>query len=290
MLTACSNMKHSTHRLTLVAALSVNILVADLSSADAPPVIYEINASQTQTQWIFGDIVQQNNYSNVGPSPSWTSSLTYTEAAPGFLSGPVGEFTGSTAINIDVTNTALNESTLEIGHTTGLTYRHDGGWPYFITKVADSVSLNIYLLGAPGTPYELDITLSADTPISYSERASGSSVAYTSPGLAWNWPSVDGDLNGFSTSLSGVTNATTIVFSGETYSQIQLGIEFATSAEFGNTGPSQAPFLFGAGIGLNETLVVRNLSVIPEPHSALLVVFGAGALFWHRRRLSMTRK
>lgn len=169
-----------------------------------------------------------------------------------------------------------NSSILSISQISEIKYNHFGGWPFFYSQIEGNVGLSIFILGAPGTPYKIDLSVAASTPLGFQNRAYANSMGYTSPGLAWNWTAAS-DPNGFSVSLTGNTNSQTIQYAGATYSQIQIGAQFDTSGSYGSSSPS-GPFIYSQGVALTETLKVSNLGLtsVPLPPSFLMMITGIG--------------
>lgn len=239
----------------------------------AAPVIFDYSSELKETQWIWDEVLQQDSVEYLGPSPTWNKTIPITQVQP------EGILYGGTSLNVSTAQLGLGEVELTTVRNTQLAYENSNPWPFFISTLVSFTSITAYLLGGPGTPFEMTISLASTVPAG-TESAVASTIAYSTPGYEWLWSTPGEAPEGFTATVTGVTNETTIVYENELYSEVQLFMEFSQRAGHGNTSPSD-PYSYASGVQTVETLQIRNLA-IPEPSAGLLSLL-AGVFFCSRR-------
>ncbi len=242
--------------------------------ADPPAVIFNISATQSEDP-LFGSSLQSVPYNYQGATPALNVALPTSQTDPN------GIISGSDSLSISSSTALTNTATLSITHIAQLSYQQTvSGNPFFADQIGDQTGVTMYILGAPGTAYQL--TYNAAASIS-PEVGSAGTIAYSSPGFAWG-PVNFATTPTFSTTVTAQTNSTTIEYGGQTYSEIQIFPTTGVDAEWGTTEYVPAGFSINGTAQLTETIQVTDEAlpantVVPLPPSAYLMLSGVLGVF-----------
>lgn len=219
------------------------------------PVIVGISATQSELP-LFGSALQSQTYSYLGAAPALANTIYAIQSPPGIL-------TGTDTLSISAAPANGNALVLSTNHNPSLGYlMGETTYLFFEDEMEDQVSYTFYLLGPPGTPYQISFNASYSftVPSPYIQAAGYDGVELAYGSNAWTTWHVSYSPSD-SASVSGVTGSTTIQYQGQTYSQI-VDVLPQSSAEvnYGWTGNLPAPVSVGGNLVLSETLQVTNLS------------------------------
>jgi hypothetical protein len=238
------------------------------SSGHAQSVIFELSGRVFARDYFGGGgIVEKTIATTVGTNLSRGESAT---------SGA-----GSSSTSIMVTG---NTATFSVETLVATAFSAD--FNFFIYDAIAEATVDAYVLGAPGTPYDLTITGTGALLINDAGTGSSATEAGTlgaaDPGFAFTWGSAGGTY-----SISGLSDSITLVHGGQTYSRVRPLARTSARSFFGITG---TPGFAGFGsyhATQSVTLTVNNLasgSSAPEPGT--VVLFVTGGLLWLVRRRS----
>lgn len=250
--------------LLVVQAFAVSAALPLVAHAQAP-VVYVVNG-RLYNQDFFGGggTLEEVLPTTTGDTLNFSQSLVHqtgfsetTLSYNGAVSGNMGTFSANFT------------SLVQRGYT--------ADFQFFIYSNSSEITVDTYVLGGAGTPYQFSVTStgfnnSVDSGAGSATAAAGSE-GRNYPGLLYTHPTTGGTF-----STSGVSSSELITYLGNTYSRISPGPSGQSSASFGITGNPQSNGFTSMDIGHSFTYTVTNLAVAsaaaPEASSLPLLSLG----------------
>nr|WP_309692719.1 PEP-CTERM sorting domain-containing protein [Armatimonas sp.] len=247
-----------------LTAFTLGLLV---STARAQSVIFQLTGSATARDYFGGAGIVSNSLPG-------TVGTGFTDTQSATAGGGSATVTGTAVAN-----------TMTVTMTTVATSPFFGGGNFFIYTADADARVDTYILGAPGTPYDITIMATGMAQIvaaGGSSQAVGGTTGLNDPGWIFTW-----SLTGGTFTQSSVSDSVTLNYAGNVYSRVRPLPVTTGSSFFGITGPGDGTSGTGYyGTSQTVTTTVNNLGAggasAPEPGSVAL--FTTGGLIWIIRR------
>jgi PEP-CTERM motif len=264
------NKKELTMKQLTFSMLALGLLTLT-TTAHAQAVIFRFTGSASVQDYFGGGGLDTQNLPG-------TVGTNFTDNVSTSAISPLGPGSASSSI----TGVALNNTmtmTLD-GFSSSLF--SDAGNFFIYTSGASSV-LEAFVLGDPGTPYDISISAVGGTSlVDTVGSGGGSTTGWNSPGWLFTWA-----LTGGIFSQSGTSDADVLTYNGQTYSRVKPMPGGDLSTFLGITGGFDHSGFASVHVSNTITTTVTNLGVgggtsAPEPGT--IVLFTVGGLAWLVRR------
>jgi hypothetical protein len=236
------------------------------ATAQAQSVIFRFTGSAEARDYFGGGGLDTQNLPG-------TVGTNFTDNVSASAISPLGPGSASSSI----TGVALNNAMTVTLDVFSSSLYSDAGNFFIYTSAASSV-LEAFVLGDPGTPYDISINAVGGSTVGAVGSPSGGTTGWNSPGWLFTW-----GLTGGTFSQSGTSEAEVLTYNGQTYSRVKpmpggdLSTFLGITGGFDHSGSSSVHAFNSITTTVNN-LGVGGAASAPEPGS--VVLFSVGGIIW----------
>ena len=246
------------------------------ATAHAQSVIFRFTGSAAARDY-FGNGGDTTNYLPGTVGTNFTDNVSTSAISP----------LGPGSASSSITGVALNNTMTVTLDVFSASVFSDAGNFFIYTSSASSL-LEAFVLGDPGTPYDISISaVGGTTLVDTVGSGGGGTTGWNSPGWLFTW-----GVTGGTFSQNGTSDTEVLTYNGQTYSRVKPMPGGDLSTFLGITGGFDHSGFASVHVFNTITTTVNNLAVgggasAPEPGS--VVLFTAGGLVWIVRRRALQK-